>query len=49
MLDASSRRFIKVAPPTLYTGVGNALREAFSVECHFRSVKPFEELLARLD
>lgn len=49
MLDARSRRFVKVAPPTLHAGVGNALREAFAVEGQLGSPKGFEELLARLD
>lgn len=49
MLDAPSRRFVKVAPPTVHAGVGNALREAFALEGEVRSLKSFEELLARLD
>ena len=48
MLDAPSRRFVKVAPPTVHAGVGNALREAFALD-EVRSLKSFEELLARLD
>jgi len=48
MLHASSRRLVKVAPPTFYAGVGNALREAFSADRNFRSVESFEDLLARL-
>jgi len=49
MLDARSRRFVKVAPPTVHAGVGNALREAFAMDGEVRSLKGFEELLARLD
>ncbi|HEX8214558.1 MAG TPA: hypothetical protein VF582_03700 [Allosphingosinicella sp.] len=49
MLDAPSRRFVKVAPPTVHAGVGNALREAFAPDGEMRSLKCFEELLARLD
>ncbi len=49
MLDARSRRFVKVAPPTVHAGVGNALREAFATDGEVRSLKGFEELLARLD
>ena len=49
MLDAPSRRFVKVAPPTVHAGVGNALREAFGLDGEVRSLKSFEELLARLD
>jgi len=41
-------RFVKVAPPTVHTGVGNALREAFSVD-DVRCLRPFEKLLAKLN
>ena len=49
MVNASSRRFVKVAPPTVHAGVGNALREAFAMDGEIRSLKSFEELLAKLD
>lgn len=49
MMSASARRFIKVAPPTVHAGVGNALREAFAMDGEVRSLKIFEDLLARLD
>jgi hypothetical protein len=49
MVHASARRYVKVAPPTVHAGVGNALREAFAVDGEARSLKMFEELLARLD
>jgi hypothetical protein len=49
MVHASSRRFVKVAPPTVHAGVGNALREAFAMDGEARSLKMFEDLLARLD
>jgi hypothetical protein len=49
MVLASSRRFVKVAPPTVHAGVGNALREAFAMDGELRSLKMFEELLAKLD
>ena len=49
MADASSRRYVKVAPPTVHAGVGNALREAFAMDGEVRSLKIFEDLLARLD
>lgn len=49
MINASSRRFVKVAPPTGHAGVGNALREAFAMDGEMRSLKMFEELLARID
>ncbi len=49
MVNASSRRFVKVAPPTVHAGVGSALREAFAIDGEMRSLKMFEELLAKLD
>ena len=49
MVNASSRRFVKVAPPTVHTGVGNALREAFAMDGQVRSLQMFEDLLAKLD
>ncbi|HWH17624.1 MAG TPA: hypothetical protein VNT77_04700 [Allosphingosinicella sp.] len=49
MIKASSRRFVKVAPPTVHAGVGNALRQAFAMDGEIRSLKDFEDILARLD
>lgn len=49
MINASSRRFVKVAAPTVHAGVGNALREAFAMDGEPRALGRFEELLARLD
>ena len=49
MVNASARRFVKVAPPTVHAGVGNALREAFAMDGEVRSLKMFEELLSKLD
>jgi len=49
MLHASPRRLVKVTPPTIYAGVGNALREAFSADRNIRPVEAFEDLLARLN
>lgn len=49
MVHASSRRFVKVAPPTVHAGVGNALRQAFAMDGELRSLDMFEELLHRLD
>ena len=49
MANASQRRFVKVAPPTVHAGIGNALREAFAMDGEIRSLDKFEELLARLD
>ncbi|MEA1014940.1 hypothetical protein [Sphingosinicella sp. LY1275] len=48
-MKASQRRFVKVAPPTVHAGVGNALREAFAMDGEARSLDMFEDLLARLD
>ena len=49
MVNASARRFVKVAPPTVHAGVGNALREAFQMDGEMRRLDKFEELLARLN
>jgi hypothetical protein len=48
MTNAPPRRFVKVAPPTVHAGVGSALRHAFQMDGEVRSLKPFEDLLARL-
>jgi hypothetical protein len=47
-VNAGSKGFVKVAPPTVHAGLGNALRQAFVMERDCRSLKPFEDLLARL-
>jgi hypothetical protein len=44
-----ARRFVRVAPPTVHAGVGDALRQAFRMDGEIRSLKCFEDLLARLD
>ena len=49
MVNASSRRFVKVAPPTVHAGVGSALREAFSIDGEMRCLNMFDDLLAKLD
>ncbi|HEY0626634.1 MAG TPA: hypothetical protein VGD10_07855 [Allosphingosinicella sp.] len=49
MVNASKRRFVKVAPPTVHAGVGNALRQAFAMDNEVRSLQEFEDLLSRLD
>lgn len=49
MVNASSRRFVKVAPPTVHAGIGNALREAFAMDGELRSLQGFQDLLAKLD
>jgi hypothetical protein len=43
------RRFVKVAPPTVHAGLGDALRQAFRMEGELRCRVRFEQLLARLD
>ena len=49
MSSWSTRRFVKVAPPTVHAGIGDALRHAFHMDGEMRSLKKFEDLLARLD
>jgi hypothetical protein len=49
MADFASRRFVKVAPPTVHAGIGDALRQAYSLDGELRSLAKFEDLLARLD
>ena len=49
MLHWSTRRFVKVAPPSVHAGIGDALRHAFHMDGELRSLKSFEDLLARLD
>ena len=45
----ATRQYVKVAPPTVHAGVGDALRQAFRMDGEICSLRPFEELLARLD
>ena len=49
MAERSSRRFVKVAPPTVHAGIGDALRQAYVLNREQRSLKPFADLLALLD
>jgi hypothetical protein len=49
MASTCTRRFVKVAPPTVHAGVGEALRQAFQMDDELRSLKAFEDLLARLN
>ena len=42
------RRFVKVAPPTVHAGIGDALRHAYHMDGEMRSLKKFEDLLTRL-
>jgi hypothetical protein len=49
MASTSTRRFVKVAPPTAHAGVGDALRQAYRMDGELRSLKAFEDLLEQLD
>lgn len=49
MACTPQKRFVKVAPPTVHAGVGNALRQAFQLDGEMRSLHCFEDLLQRLD
>lgn len=49
MASTSTRRFVKVAPPTVHAGVGDALRQAFRMDGEVRSLKSFEDLLEQLN
>jgi hypothetical protein len=49
MASTSTRRFVKVAPPTVHAGVGDALRQAYRLDGELRSLQPFEDLLQRLN
>jgi len=49
MACTSTRRFVKVAPPTVHAGVGDALRQAYRMDGDMRSLRTFEDLLERLD
>lgn len=48
MVMAARQRFVKVAPPTVHAGVGNALRQAFQLDGEMRSLSAFDDLLSRL-
>jgi hypothetical protein len=48
-INGWSRSFVKVAPPTVYAGVGNALRQAFAMDGEQRSLGTFDDLLDRLN
>ena len=47
--ENASRRYVKVAPPTVHAGVGDALRQAFRMDGEIRSLRHLEALLERLD
>ena len=46
--EIHARRYVKVAPPTIHAGVGDALRQAFRMDGQIRSLQPFEDLLRQL-
>lgn len=48
MASLAERRFVKVAPPTVHAGIGDALRQAFQMDGESRSLHVFEDLLSRL-
>jgi hypothetical protein len=45
----AARRFVKVAPPTVHAGIGDALRLAYHMDPDARALTKFEDLLLRLD
>jgi hypothetical protein len=47
--EIQMRRYVKVAPPVVHAGVGDALRQAFRMDGQIRSLRPFEDLLRQLD
>jgi len=49
MASTSTRRFVKVAPPTAHAGVGDALRQAYRMDGEVRCLKAFEDLLEHID
>jgi hypothetical protein len=49
LASTSTRRFVKVAPPTVHAGLGDALRQAYRMDGEIRSLRAFEDLLDRLD
>jgi hypothetical protein len=49
MASGSPRHYVKVAPPTVHAGIGNALRHAFHMNGETCSLQKFEDLLSRLD
>lgn len=48
-MTENARRYVKVAPPTVHAGVGDALREAYRIDGETRCLEPFKDLLRRLD
>ena len=47
--DYPTRRYVRVAPPSVHAGVGDALRQAYRMDGKMRSLQSFEDLLAQLD
>ena len=48
MVEGAPRHFVKVAPPTVHAGIGDALRHAFGMNGEARALQKFEDLLSRL-
>ena len=48
MTPWAARRFVRVAPPTVHAGIGDALRLAYHMDGEARSLAKFEDLLLRL-
>ena len=48
MTPWAARRFVKVTPPTVHAGIGDALRLAYRMDGEARSLTKFEDLLLRL-
>jgi hypothetical protein len=49
MKACSSRQFVHAPVPSAHAGVARALRHAFPMDAPAAGLKPFEELLTRLD
>ena len=48
MTPWAARHFMKVAPPTVHAGIGDALRQAYRMDGEVRPLGKFEDLLLRL-
>ena len=44
-----ARRFVKVAPPKVHAGIGDALRQAYDMNGEARRFDKFQDLLDRLN
>lgn len=47
-MPGQSRGFVKVPPPTVHAGIGDALRQAFEMNGKARDFSQFQDLLDRL-